>query len=228
MTKRLRPWTLMPSFAALSLIVLSASLLFAAPARAQASWLHNRLDLFAEGGGSFYQGQQEIASAVAVVSAGGSTILSVMTTTATIQDSGRLLLGTDLWFTHHDAVQASYSYSPADLAGTTTVSLGPSEPPVSFTSPLGAHFLSFNYLRSFALGRRWRLLLEAGLGRVWWKATQSTDARFSVNVGTGLSYRIAQHWAFRAEYRDYVEPFPGPGGVMLNNHAPTLGIVFHF
>lgn len=190
-------------------------------------------DLFAEGGGSLYQGEMNTATSSTILTSTGITTFTFVAS-QTVEDSGRLFVGGDFWLTRHDAIQASYSYAPADLPSTVTIVIyppGSSQPSTNVTSStgsLGGHFLSFDYLRSFTLSRNWSLLLAAGVGAVWWHSRSFTPRHFSANLGVGLSYRLTRHWAVRAEYRDYMEEFPPSGGAMLHDHAPTVGLVYRF
>lgn len=194
---------------------------------AHKSW-KSRFDLFAEGGGSLYQGQHQSIETVTVMNP-TVTSTSIWLVTTNVEDSGRLFVGGDFWFTRHDAVQASYSYARADLSYATTVlqqGLEPSPPPSS-SQPFGAHFLSVDYLHSFTLSGNWRLLLDAGVGAVLWNPPVPSR-NFSANLGAGVGYRLSRHWAVRAEYRDYMERFPYYGQAMLHDHAPTVGLVYQF
>ncbi len=200
------------------------------PALSFAAHKHRKfhLDLFAEGGGSLYQGSQIATSFVTETTPTG-TITSLFVTKGAANSSGRLFVGGDLWFTRHDAVEMSYSYARADVSSTTTqLSGSPSPAPFGFASSIGGHFLAFDYLRSFTLSRNWSLLLDAGVGAVWWRALSDTNRCFSANIGAGVSYRLTPHWSLRADYRDYMERFPFSGGAMLHNHAPTIGLVYRF
>lgn len=187
-------------------------------------------DLFVEGGGSLYQGEASTVSLVTEITS-TSANTSAYISNETVQDSGRLIVGSDFWFTRHDALQASYSYARADISATTIGFLYPSGSPLpstSFTVPLGGHFLSFDYLRSFTLSRHWSFLLEAGVGGVWWHADSRAYRNFSANLGAGIIYRLTRHWAVRAEYRDYMERFPISGDGMLHDHSPTIGLLYRF
>ena len=185
-------------------------------------------DLFAEGGGSLYQGAENTVNIVTTLTRTSSSTTTFLST-GTIEDSGRLFAGADFWFTRHDALEASYSYARADTSFTTIAfPTNPALPPQSFASSIGGHFLSFDYLRSFNLSGNWSLLLDAGIGAVWWKGPYIADRAFSANIGAGVSYRLTRHWAVRAEYRDYMEGFPFSGGAMLHDHAPTIGLVYRF
>ncbi len=147
--------------------------------------------------------------------------------TVTLQDSGRLFAGADFWFTQHDAIQASYAYNSADM----TESTKPLDPPIGGGWGLfieRAHTLSFDYMHSFPAGSRWQILLMAGIGKIW--RTSHEPGSFVGNLGAGAEFSLTRHWGIRAEYRDFMMPYPTAGfvGGMANNHAPTIGLVYHF
>lgn len=226
MTNAFRSRAALQSSASVVLLLLFGSL-SATPAFTQSHRLHNRIDLFAEGGGSFFTpGQTQLGSVL---------FLSTQTVEASVgegslQNAGRLFVGADFWFTPRDAVQASYSYSPADETITMVTVYPPSTPPTvtsGGTAPLRMHFFSVDYLRAFRVASRWRWFLAAGLGGVDWRGRFVPSFRFAVNIGTGISFRVSPRWSLRAEYRDYMIRFPY-SNPLVHNHAPSLGVVFHF
>lgn len=91
-----------------------------------------------------------------------------------------------------------------------------------------AHTLSFDYMHSFQAGSRWQILLMAGIGKIW-RAPQAPGS-FAGNLGAGAEFSLTRRWGIRAEYRDFMMPYPTAGyvGGMANNHAPTMGLVYHF
>lgn len=204
-------------------ILFVAVTLTATCGRAQAARGHGRFDLFVEGGGSFFTPKTAREQIGYVAPPIGPVVADETTSLA---DSGRLFLGGDFWFTRHDGVQVSYSYNPGNVAVTTA----PIQPPVNggsafFTPRVST--ISFDYLRSFAVGRRWSLFLAAGAGRLW--RTRGASGSFVANLGFGAEFAITRRWAARAEYRDYL-PYPAAGFASgwVHEHVPTIGIVYRF
>ena len=219
-------------------VALLAYLLAAPIAHAKSHKWRLRVDLFAEGGGSFFD-PGELAPEHSTALIQGTSTPEVVTTTQALQDSWRLFAGEDLWFTRHDAIQFSYAYSPADVSFAQTFS--PPPPPgsglFSFTGTAieRLNIFSLDYVRSFNVGRRWRLLLAAGVGRPLITSQNSNvelgnSASIAFNLGVGLQYNLARHWALRTDYRDFIlrERFPSTGLAFEEDHSPTIGIVFRF
>lgn len=185
---------------------------------------HQRFDLFVEGGGSFFT-PKSASEQIGYTAAPFGNIVARETTV--LQESGRLSAGGDYWFTQHDAVQASYSYNSADMTETTQ----PLNPPVTggyvlFTPR--ASTVSFDYLRSFRPKPKWQILLLVGIGRIW--RTRRAQGSFVANLGAGVEFAFTRHWGVRAEYRDFIMPYPTAGfvGGWVHNHAPMVGLVYHF
>ncbi len=208
-------------------VVLAAVLAASVPAHAQRNELLSRFDVFVEGGGSF---RVPRASTLQIGFTAPPPIGNVVANeTVELRNSGRLFAGVDFWITPHDAVQVSYSYSPNDMVASTQ----PISPPIgggTLEYTFRNHFLSFDYLHSFPVAKRWRLLLAAGIGRVWWYDVYGgpNPSYLAVNVGAGVSFRISSRWSVRAEYRDYVMHLissPEERGLVHDN-APTVGVVF--
>lgn len=212
-----------PSTPAATAVVLLALLLAATTAYAQQRRRH-RFDLFAEGGGSFFT-PKSASQQIGYTAPGFGNIVARETTT--LQDSGRVFVGGDYWFTQGDAIQVSYSYSLAGLTETTQ----PLNPPIhGGYVPFAprASTVSFDYMRSFRVTPRWQLLVLAGVGRIW--RTRLAPGSFVVNLGVGAEFAITCDWGVRMEYRDFIMPYPTAGfvGGWVHNHAPTIGIVYHF
>lgn len=231
MTNATRPRALLQNAVSLLLLLFSGTFL-AAPAFAQSHWMHNHVDLFAEGGGSlFTPGQATVGTSIAeMLSSGNPTVTQIDLINGSLHDAGRLFVGADFWFTRKDAVQVNYSYSPANETFTAfSFYPAPSTTAVTDagTASLRMHFITVDYLRAFQVAFHWRWFLDAGLGGVDWRGNFAPSFRFAVNIGTGVSFRLTPRWSLRAEYRDYMVRFPYSSPLM-HNHAPTLGIVFHF
>jgi hypothetical protein len=67
--------------------------------------------------------------------------------------------------------------------------------------------------------------------------TQTRETKPMLSIGGGLSYAITPHWVLRADFRDYVTPFPSkvitasPRSTIsgwLHDFSPTVGISGRF
>ncbi len=135
---------------------------FACPwARAQGA--PPRLELFAEGGGSFLtNGTGQILVACPVCTGPVCPLYVCAPTspgrvTSSFSKTGRLFSGARFRFTRRDAIEASYSYSPNHFS----LQEG--------TQPLGSAYnrdelISFNYVRYLSAGTRVQPFATAGLG----------------------------------------------------------------
>ena len=94
-----------------------------------------RLEVFAEGGGSFLNSGTRQISIICI-----PEIECPTTATSSFSKTGRLFTGVRLRFTRHDALEASYSYSPNHFSlQEGTQSLGSAYNRVNL--------ISFNYVR---------------------------------------------------------------------------------
>lgn len=209
-----------------SLVLLLGLAVCTLPTAAQS--LPQNWEVFAEGGAS-------ISNDHFLDSASPSgTVLN----TTHIPTSGRLFTGFRFWLNNHEALEASYSYSPSNIVETSfceTVNCGGS----IGESIARANFFSVNYVRSFRVRSRVRPFLTAGIGlrythRVAMNGVYQPDP-FTVNLGGGVDIRLNDHWFFRSEYRDWL--FEGPrqsdffatGATGLtHNQVPSLGVAFRF
>jgi hypothetical protein len=214
-----------------------AALLLATPVLAQQkpkkNWLSGRFDLFAEGGGSFFTPGNVQTSTVDVLTTVGvpsRPLYGYNLSKSSLHAAGRLFVGADFWLTPHDALELSYSYSPANET-TTLFSFFPTQGTSSYTSSISeslrAHFFSLDYLRKFQINSRWNWYLAAGIGTVNWRGRNYSSANFAANLGTAVSYRVTSRWGLRVDYRDFIISLLQTGS-LVNNHAPTIGPVFHF
>ncbi|HEV2298804.1 MAG TPA: outer membrane beta-barrel protein [Candidatus Acidoferrales bacterium] len=147
-----------------------------------------------------------------------------------LRTTGRLFAGVRFKFTRHDAFDASYSYSPSDVI--TTGTLAQTNPAsitkVSKAAPLRANFFSFNYVRTFSFAHRWQPFLTAGIGLGYWSNFFASKDHFATNMGGGLGFSLTQHWALRAEYRNFIFQRPDQNGSLTFNQIPSVGLVFRF
>lgn len=218
--------TLVPPAFLGSLALLLGLAVCTSPTAAQS--LPQKWEIFTEGGASI-SNDHFLDS----VSASG-TVLN----TTHVPTSGRLFTGFRFWFNNHEALEASYSYTPSNIVETSfceNVNCGGS----TTISKARANFFSANYVRSFRVRSRVRPFLTAGIGlryihRAAMNGVYQPDP-FTVNLGGGVDVRLNNHWLFRVEYRDWL--FEGPrqsdffsGGAtgLTHNQAPSLGLAFRF
>lgn len=191
--------------------------------------LTHRFEVFAEGGASFSNKQ----TLQITVSAGSPPQLLTTTDNRALLTTGRLFAGIRLWLDEHQAIEASYSYSPSDV--TARDSCSPNCGFAFSTSPLRAHFIAGNYVHRLFPRRRIRPFLTAGLGGVFFHELffqEFTGAEFAANFGGGFDCQLSPRWAVRTEYRDWIFQLPRqdhftPGG-LTHNQVPSVGLVFRF
>jgi len=191
-----------------------------------------RLEVFAEGGGSFLNSGTAQVSTVCPVACPtlGCTCPSG-TATSSFSKTGRVSAGARLRFTRHDALEASYSYSP----NVSSLILG--------TQSLGSAYnrvdlISFNYVRYLWIKTRVQPFVTAGLGAsrfggrsvaipvVSSSALAVDGFQFAWNYGGGADVVLKPHLALRFELRDYVTGQPGFLTGTSHNVVPSAGIVF--
>jgi hypothetical protein len=191
-----------------------------------------RLELFAEGGGSFLNnGAGQIFVAVPVCLPPMICTPVSSSVASSFSKTGRVVAGGRLRFTRHDALEASYSYSPNHLSlQEGTQSLGSAYNRVDL--------ISFNYVRYLWIKTRVQPFATAGLGTNHFSGPASASAvlsglinadngyQFAWNYGGGADFVLHRHLALRLELRDYVTGQPSFITGTSHNVVPSAGIVF--
>jgi opacity protein-like surface antigen len=157
--------------------------------------------------------------------------------TSSFSKTGRLFAGARLRFTRHDALEASYAYSPNRFSVQQgTVSVG---------SPYNrVDLISFNYVRYLWANTPIQPFVTAGLGANRFSGPQMASAavyppevwpfnsdngyQFTWNYGGGADLVLQRHFALRLELRDYVTGQPSFITGTSHNIVPSAGIVFRF
>jgi opacity protein-like surface antigen len=151
--------------------------------------------------------------------------------TSSFSKTGRLLTGARLRFTRHDAIEASYSFSPNHFS----LQQG--------TQPLGSAYnrvnlVSFNYMRYLWVRTALNPFVTSGLGTNRFSGPVSASAvvlglvgadngwQFAWNYGGGVDLVLQRHLALRLELRDYVSGQPSFINGTSHNLVPSAGIVF--
>jgi len=194
-----------------------------------------RLEVFAEGGGSFLNNGTGQISLICpqVCTPSGCTPCPTGTATSSFSKTGRLLTGARLRFTRHDAIEASYSYSP-DLFSLqrASQSLGSAYNRVDL--------ISFNYVRYLWVRARVQPFVTGGVGVNRFSGPSNASAvlygyvnadngwQFAWNYGGGADIVLQRHLALRLELRDYVTGQPSIITGTSHNIVPSAGIVFRF
>jgi len=194
-----------------------------------------RFELFAEGGGSFLNGGSGGAHvpcpALACPIGGVCSCLS--SATSSFSKTGRLFAGARFYFTRHDALEASYSFSPNHF----TLQQG--------TQPIGSAYnrvnlVSFNFVRYIWVRTPINPFVTAGVGTSRFSGPLSASAvvsglvgadngwQFAWNYGGGADLVLQRHLALRLELRDYVTGQPSFITGTSHNVVPSAGIVFRF
>lgn len=203
-----------------------------------------RLEFFAEAGGSYLntgpvQGSLTITCLTCATSGlPGLTPVTVPVTTS-VTTAGRLFSGARLRFTRHDALEASYSFSPNHFsyrAGDLDVGSGYSR----------VDLLSFNYVRYLWATTRFQPFVTAGVGTNRFRGgpgavpvllpgetlslynPRDNGWQFAWNYGGGADLVLQRHLAFRMELRNYVADQPLPVTGTSHNLVPSGGLVFKF
>jgi opacity protein-like surface antigen len=225
-----------------------AFLLFLA-ASASAQKIPPKLEVFAEGSGSFLTGGTGVitlASPFVCITGIGCPTPLPTTLTSSFSRTGRLVAGARLRFTRHDALEASYSFSPNHLTlqGTEVIS----DPltglvgsiPLSGSSFNRVNLVSFNYVRYLWTRTPVQPFVTVGLGFIRFSGPSNASAviagligasngfQFAWNFGGGTDIVLRRHFALRLELRDYLAGQPSPITGTSNNIAPSAGIVYRF
>ena len=187
-----------------------------------------RLELFAEGGGSFLNNGTGQAPILCI-----PEIECPTTPTSSFSKTGRLFTGVRLRFTRHDALEASYSFSPNRLSlQYRGESLGSAYNRVNL--------ISFNYIRYLWIRSPVQPFATIGLGTNRFSGSSSTSTvaselvspdngwQFAWNYGGGADLVLQRHFALRLELREYVTGQPSFITGTSHNIVPSVGLVFRF
>jgi hypothetical protein len=218
-----------PTARTVALVACAASILLLAATQAVAQNKLERIEWFAETGGSFLRlGQQPGVFQVPMFDRQGDYLGSYQGTVAdSDQFSGALSLLTGLRYqlTKRDSIELSYSQSEKNHLGVEPVQGGAAPQEYYFDRlPL----LTINYVRYFGSVSGWKPFVVGGAGVVWqtsrfWSSFDNVDPSF--DFGFGADHRLTDRLAFRAEVRDYVERLPSPLHGYSHDIAPTAGLV---
>jgi len=167
------------------------------------------VDVFAEGGASFVRNTTTPIYCPTVCTPSGCPPCPG---SLSFSDAGRLFTGARLR-TGHDAIEASYSYSPNQASGYNRLNL-----------------FSFNYVRYLWLRSRVQPFATIGLGANRFSGPLNTSSGFDFvwNYGGGTDIVLQRHLALRLELRDYVGGQPRFFNGTSHNIVPSAGIVFRF
>ncbi|MGH9788784.1 MAG: outer membrane beta-barrel protein [Candidatus Acidiferrales bacterium] len=204
---------------------------------AQAQEESSRIELFAQGGGSFHSRATRSNVFILPSPPFPPDNLVRLDTRHSHGTSGRLFVGMRFYPTPRNGVEASYALSLSRLQSTITATLIPSPPGFpelrAFGSePMTTHTVSFNYVRVLPGGKRFSPFVTGGLGLVRYVVSFPTDEsnRLAGNFGGGVDIRLNRRVAVRAEVRDYITERPDFSGftTMMHIVAPTAGVVLKF
>jgi opacity protein-like surface antigen len=159
---------------------------------------------------------------------------------SSFSSAARPIAGARLRFTRHDALEASYSYSPNHF------SLQEAGQP-AFSAYNRVDLISFNYVRYLWAKKSVQPFVTAGLGVNRFSGPSNGSAvlsgfvnadngwQFAWNYGGGADLVLQRHFALRLELRDYITGQPpiitGTGHNITgtsHNIVPSAGIVFRF
>jgi len=172
------------------------------------------VEVFAEGGGSLLSNGALNSYCNADSSFGGCSFNS-----RGFSYGARLFAGARLRFTPHDAIEASYSYSPNSI---------------SYFQLNRSDLISVNYVRYLDIRTAFQPFATAGIGanRFGGSAASGLSSyngfRFAGNYGAGVDIILTRHVALRLELRDYVGGQPSFATGTSHDLVPSSGIVFRF
>ena len=220
-------------------------LLFLAGWPAMAQNAAPRLEIFAEAGGSYLnngptQGNLTIVPCLPCATSASPNLAPItVPLSSTISTAGRLFTGARLRFTRHDAIEASYSFSPNHFTyrgGNLVVVSGYSR----------VDLLSFNYVCYLWIRTRFQPFATAGIGTNRFRGGSGPSFggpvsytlslvnpadngwQFAWNYGGGADIVLQRHVALRLEVRNYVADQPVPLTGTSHNLVPSAGLVFRF
>jgi len=217
-------------------------------------WAHAQggnpsLEAFIQAGASFLNGtsgqiQQQVICPAPVCPVQGPCLPCLPTLVGVINSfskTARLFAGARLRFTRHDALEASYSFSP------NLFTLQPAGQP-ALPSYNRVDVISFNYVRYLWAKTRVQPFVTGGVGVNRFSGPSDASAvvsgyinadnawQFAWNYGGGADLVLRRHFALRLEIRDYITGQPksistsgiaGMGGTS-HNIVPSAGLVFRF
>jgi hypothetical protein len=204
-----------------------------------------RLELFAEAGSSYLNTGP--AQGSVIITCPNCALSQLIPLWSSISTAGHLFTGARLRFTRHDAIEASYSFSPNHftyLAGSQVVGFGYSR----------MDLLSFNYVRYLWARSRFQPFATVGIGTNRFRGApgpvpsgspvgtgqlpggytlsfenpRDNGWQFAWNYGGGADIVLQRHIAVRMELRNYVTDQPIPLTGTSHNLAPSAGLVFRF
>ncbi|MGA3165484.1 MAG: outer membrane beta-barrel protein [Terriglobia bacterium] len=140
-------------------------------------------------------------------------------------EAGRFFGGMRLRLTRHDAVEASYSYSP---------NVFDEAFPLHYENYLlNSH--SINYVRYLSAYPHLQPFVTGGVGwesfhgTAGWNNWLTTNvSQFAWNFGAGIDVIPQRYFALRFEFRDYTTGMPHYNTSSLHNIVPSIGIVLRF
>jgi hypothetical protein len=200
-------------------------------------------EVFLEGGASFLNGssgQIAVICPAAACPVGGPCLCPSGAASNTFSKTARAFAGGRYRFTRHDALEASYSYSPNHFR------VQQSGLPAA-SAYNRVDLISFNYVRYLWVKSRVQPFVTAGLGINRFSGPSNASAviegyvsadngwQFAWNYGGGADFVFLRHLALRLEIRDYVTGQPAAirayGNTITgtsHNIVPSAGIVFRF
>jgi opacity protein-like surface antigen len=197
-----------------------------------------RLDVFVEGAGSFLNGSSGTTVPGYACPAGQippCPIPSAVAVTSSFSKAVRLFAGGRFRFTRHDALEASYAYSPNHFS---FLESGQATLPGYSRADL----LSCNYVRYLWTKTSVQPFVTGGVGGNRFSGPAGISGffnadngwQFAWNFGAGADIVLQRHFAVRMELRDYQSGQPTPSsaitgmGGTVHIIVPSAGIVYRF
>jgi hypothetical protein len=192
----------------------------------------SRIEIYLEGGGSFFSGRGVPTATLAGCFPPGA--VGCTTVTGVIQSSyskaGRYAGGFRAYLSRKNALQFEYSTGP----NRTGAELSAPQPP-RLTYPLvewghSVEDLSVDFVRSIGEPGAAEPFVEAGGGLAHFAGYTTPDFdKFCWNFGGGVDFPLTKQLALRFEMRDFLSPQPDPTiHGWTNNLTPMAGLALRF
>jgi hypothetical protein len=194
------------------------------------------LEIFVEGGGSFLNGGSAVLPPNACptfCTPSGCPPCPSRLATSSFSKTGRLFAGARLRFTRHDALEASYSFSPNHLTlQGAAITAGSAYNRVTL--------VSFDYIHYLWVRSPVQPFVTGGVGLNRFSGPSNAPAvlaglvsadngnQFAWNYGGGADVVLQRNFALRLELRDYMTGQPSFITGISHNIVPSAGIVFRF
>lgn len=185
-----------------------------------------RVELFIEGGASWFSGRPSSTTTIDILPI---DLITIRAETA-FATTGRIIVGGRYYFTRDNAVESSYAFTPSRFQGRESFSSTLFPTVESFASrAVDVHTFAFNYVRYLARRERLQPFVTGGLGFQVFSAS-GVGTEFAGNFGGGVDVRLHPRVSVRTELRDFISERPPfttfDERRITHNVVPSLGLAF--